>query len=156
MEVKDYLEEIVDGKPVKEWLQSDEGLVDYEKAGLLKNISASKEFIIGDLGEYYIDPSVGLTTWRNGVDLARVVACLKFKVPYNKMRFTTAMEGDDYVRSFFYGYPKAGIEDFIVYFFQLIDGDIYISETTHHVYVKGRNPNEEQWKAAVDVLATKR
>ena len=35
------------------------------------------------------------------------------------------------------------------------DGDIYISETNHHVFVKGRKYTQEEWEDAVEKLSKK-
>lgn len=39
-----------------------------------------------------------------------------------------------------------------MYFLQLLDGEIYISETNYHVFVKGRTYEREEWKEAVEEL----
>jgi len=151
-----YADEVVNGKMVKDWMKSDEGLVDYSKCEFGKNVSNSEEFIIYDLGEYEYDPEVLQTVYCNGVDLARVAGCVKYGEQYNGMRYITAINGDDYVRIFFNTFEKATIQDFIIYFFQLLDGDIYISETNYRVFVRGRSYTEEEWKEAVDELMAKK
>ncbi len=43
-----------------------------------------------------------------------------------------------------------------MYFLQLLDGDIYISDYNYRVYVKGRKPSgQEEWEAAVHALYQK-
>ena len=148
----EYADVEVDGKKLKDWLKSDEGLVNYKKCKFGVNVSNTKGTIIFDLGEYEYDPSVGETTYHNGVDLARVAGAIKYGVPYKGMSMYTALNGDDYVRIFYGSFEDATIMDFVVYFFQLVRGDIYISETNHHVFVKGYNCDQEEWKAVVDEL----
>ena len=150
-----YADCIVEGKPIKEWLKSDEGLVDYEKCEFLKNVSNSDEIVIYDLGEYVFDPDVRKSRWCNGVDLARVAACVKYDESYEEQNIVTAMNGDDYVRIFFNNFIGASIQEFILYFYYLLNGDIYISETNGHVFVKGCKGSDEEWEAAVEVLKSK-
>lgn len=148
----EYADIEVDGKKLKDWLKSDEGLVDYEKCEFGHNVSNTKGTIIFDLGEYEFDPKVGETTYCNGVDLARVAGAIKYGEAYKGMSLYTALNGDDYVRIFLNGFENPTINDFVIYFFQLLDGEIYISETNYHVFVKGRNWEEDEWKAAVREL----
>ncbi len=151
-----YANIVVDGKKLSEWLKSDEGLVDYSQCKFRKNVSNTEDIVIFDLDEYEFDPDVGETTYHNGVDLARVAACVKYGSPYKGMSLVTALNGDDYVRIFFNSFIGATIQDFIVYFFQLLDGDIYISETNYHVFIKGRSGySQEEWSATVDELYRK-
>lgn len=147
---------IIEGKTIREWAMSDNGLIDYEKCVFKHNVSNNDEYVIYDLGEYEYDPEVVQTTYCNGVDLARVAGSIRYNEPYKGMRYTTALNGDDYVRIFMNSFKGATIEDFVVYFFHLTEGDIYISETNHHVFVKGKNPTESVWKKAVDTLYQKR
>lgn len=150
----EYANNVVDGKKLSEWLKSDEGLVDYSKCKFRHNVSNSPDIVIFDLDEYEFDPDVGETTYHNGVDLARVAACVKYGSPYKGMSLVTALNGDDYVRIFFNNFVGATIQDFIIYFFRLLDGDIYISETNYHVFVKGRPAaTEEECKATVEKLS---
>ena len=143
----------VSGKKLKDWLMSDEGLVDYEKCEFKRNVSNKKGRCIFDLGEYEFDSSVGVTTYHNGVDLARVAGAVMYDEPYYGMRMVTALNGDDYVRIFKNSFTDATLEDFVLYFFKLLDGEIYISETNYHVFVKGRSEcTDEEWKATVDEL----
>ena len=151
-----YADAVVDGKKIKDWMKSDEGLVDYEKCEFRKNVSNTDKFIIYDLGEYEYDPDVRQTVYCNGVDLARVAACVRYGAQYDGMSLVTAFNGDDYVRIFFNTFENATIRDFIVYFFHLLDGDIYISETNYRVFVKGREGEEEEWKAVVEELYGRR
>jgi len=155
MEECKYADAIVDGKKIKDWMKSDEGLVDYEKCEFRKNVSNTKEFIIYDLGKYEYDPDVRQTVYCNGVDLARVAGCVKYGEQYDGMSIVTAFNGDDYVRIFFNTFENATIQDFIMYFFQVLDGDIYISETNYRVFVKGRSYTDEEWKEAVEKLTAK-
>ena len=61
--------------------------------------------------------------------------------------------GDDYARIFFNAFRDVTIKDFVLYFFKLLDGDIYVSHTSYKVYAKGRVPSgDEEWKAAVEDL----
>ena len=46
--------------------------------------------------------------------------------------------GDDLVRIFYNHYENATIQDFIKRFFDLNDGDMYISSINNGVYVEGR------------------
>lgn len=147
-----YADVVVDGKRIKDWVKSDEDLVDYAKCEFLSNVSNTDGTVIYDLGEYEYDSKVEETRYCNGVDLARVAACVKYGEQYDGMRFVTAINGDDYVRIFYNSFRDATIQDFIIYFFRLLDGDIYISETNYRVYVKGRVGTEEEWKAAVEEL----
>lgn len=147
---------IVNGKFIKDWVQSDEGMVDYSKCEFKRNVSNNEEYVIFDLGEYEYDPDVGQTTYRNGVDLARVVGAIQYDEPYKGMRYMTALEGDDYVRNFLYAFDDVTIDDFVLYFFHLLDGDIYISEINHHVFIKGKKPTEEEWQDAVEKFNSKR
>lgn len=81
----EYAEDVVEGKKLKDWLKSDEGLVDYEKCEFGNNVSNKKGIIIYDLGEFEHDPDVKETTYFNGVDMARVIAALKYGTPYKGM-----------------------------------------------------------------------
>ena len=143
---------VVAAKTINEWLKSDEELVDYSKCEFKKNVSNNEDYIIFDLGEYEHDPDVRQTIYRNGVDLARVVGCICFDEPYKGMRYMTAIEGDDYLHTFLRAFRNVSIDDFVLYFCHLLDGDIYISEENHHVFVKGRRGTEEDWKEAADEL----
>lgn len=155
MENFQYADVVVDGKKLSEWLKSDEGLVDYSKCEFSRNVSNTDDYIIYDLGEFEHDPTVKQTRYCNGVDLARVAGSVKYGEPYYGMRTVTAYNGDDYVRIFFNSFINATIQDFVTYFFRIIDGDIYISETNFHVFVKGRRSTQEEWEAAVDALYSK-
>ena len=148
----EYAEVEVEGKKLKDWLKSDEGLVKYEACEFGVNVSNTKGIVIFDMGEYEHDPDVGQTHYCNGVDLARVIGALKYGSPYKGMSMMTALEGDSYLRNFLYNFTEISIEDVIIYFFHLVDGDVYISETNYHVFVKGRTCSDEEWKAAVDNL----
>ena len=53
------LEEIVDGRPLREWLKSDEGMVDYDKLEFGHNVSNTEDYLIYDLGS--VDRSAYLT-----------------------------------------------------------------------------------------------
>lgn len=148
-----YADIVVDGKPLKDWLKSDEGLVDYKKCEFRHNVSTSPDIIIYDLGEYEHDPSVGITHYHNGVDLARVAGCILYKEPYKGMSPITALNGSDYVNVVYGSFKDATTQDFIVYYVHLLNGDIYISDTNYHVFLKGRPADsEEEWKAVVDEL----
>lgn len=156
MESFKYANIVVDGKKLSEWLKSDEGLVDYSKCKFGHNVSNTENYIIYDLGEYEYDSTVVETRYCNGVDLARVAGCAKYHASYYNMSVVTALNGDDYVRIFYNSYRNATIQDFVLYFFRILDGDIYISETNHHVFVKGRFcESDEEWRAAVEELSTK-
>lgn len=150
-----YANCVVEGKAIKDWMKSDEGLVDYDKCEFRKNVSNSEEIVILDLGEFEFDDEVRETRWHNGVDMARIAACVKYGEPYFGMSLVTAMNGDDYVRIFFRKFIGATIPEFILYFYRLVDGDIYISETNYHVFVKGRRGTVEEWEAAVEELSRK-
>lgn len=150
-----YAEVVVEGRKIRDWMKSDEGLVDYDKCEFRKNVSNSEEFLIYDLGEFEYDPDVRESRWCNGVDLARVAACIKYGRRYDGMGIVTAMDGDDYVRIFFNNFIGANLTDFIFYFYRVLDGDIYISETNYHVFVKGRRGTDEEWEAAVEALKNK-
>lgn len=151
-----YADCVVEGKKISDWVKSDEGLVDYEKEEFGLNVSNSKDYVIFDLGEYEYDATVNVTRYHNGLDLARVAGSVKYHEPYGGMHPMTAINGDDYVRIFYNGFRDASIQDFVIYFFQLLDGDIYISEKNYHVYVKGREPvSQEEWEAAVHELYKK-
>lgn len=152
----EYANYEVEGKKLKDYLKSDQGLVDYEKCEFGKNVSKQKGIIIYDMGEFEHDPEVAETTYFNGVDMARVVAGLKYGVPYKGMRLYDALEGDSYVRNFAMWYTELSVEDYVLYFFRLLDGDVYISETNYHVFVKGRTSEEEEWKEAVNKLLSHR
>lgn len=39
-----YADAVVEGKKIKDWMKSDEGLVDYDKCEFRKNVSNTKEF----------------------------------------------------------------------------------------------------------------
>lgn len=156
MENFKYADVVVDSKKLSEWLKSDEGLVDYSKCEFGKNVCNSEEYAIYDLGEYEHDPTVAETRYHNGIDLARVAGCIEYGEPYYGMSPVTALNGDDYVRIFYNSFRDATIQDFVVYFFRIMDGDIYISETNYHVFLKGRFPNtQEEWSAVVDALYAK-
>ena len=147
-----FADAVVAGKKMSEWLKSDEGLVDYSKCGFGKNVSNKENIGIYDLGEFEYDPGVGETRYCNGVDLARVAGCIEYGEPYYGMSPITALNGDDYVRIFYNSFRDITIKDFVLYFFRILDGDIYVSETNYHVFVKGRFYEEEEWHAAVDEL----
>ena len=150
------LNDVVDGKTLSEWVMSDHGLVDYSKLKFGHNVSNTKGRVIFDLGEYEFDPDVRETVYQNGVDLARVAACARYHTEYKGMRFKTAIDGWDHMMSFLHGYRNATISDYVIYFFQILDGDIYISETCHHVFVSGRAcTSQEEWAAAVDEMGKK-
>lgn len=155
METFRYAEAVVDGKKIKDWLKSDEGLVNYEACEFRKNVSNTKGIVIYDLGEYEYDPEVGETTYCNGVDLARVLGAVKYGVPYKGMSLYTALNGDDYVRIFYHDFRDATIQDIILGHLRLLDGDIYISETNYHVFVKGRIGTEEEQIAAIEELRSR-
>ncbi|MCR5509463.1 MAG: hypothetical protein K6F54_00695 [Lachnospiraceae bacterium] len=148
------LEEIVDGRPLREWLKSDEGMVDYDKLEFGHNVSNTEDYLIYDLGMFYHDSSVGETRYHNGVDLARVAAVNVMgayrPIEYDTVDLYSALEGDDYTRIFFNSVRNATIADFIFRFFKIIDGDLYISETCHHVFIKGRFGTSEERKAFVE------
>ncbi len=148
----EYGEIVVEGKPLKDWLKSDEGLVNYKKCKFGHNVSNKKGIIIYDLGEYEFDPQVGKTTYHNGVDLARVAGAINYDEPYKGMSIYVALNGDDYVRIFQESFKDTTIRDFVMYFLQLLDGEIYISETNYHVFAKGRTYEREEWKEAVEEL----
>lgn len=148
----EYAEIEVAGKKLKDWLKSDEGLVDYSKCKFGKNVSNTEDFIIIDLGEYEYDPEVTQTTYCNGTDLARVAGCARYSEPYKGMSDFTAYNGDDYVRIFKNSFSDISMQDFVLYFFRLMDGVIYISDTNYHVFVRGREGSDEEWKAAVEEL----
>lgn len=148
-----YAEIEVDGKKLKDWLQSDEGLVDYSKTKARKNVSNTKGIVIYDLGDYVFDTDVRPQYYCNGVDLSKVAAVARYEVSYDGMSLKTALDGDDHARVFVNSFENPTVEDFVIYFFQLLEGDVYISETSYRVYVKGRIPADEaEWKAAVDEL----
>lgn len=149
-----YANVTIDGHKLIDLLQSDKGMVDYSNCEFGKNVSTTKEYVIFHLGEYEYDSSVR-PIYHNGLDLSRIAACSKFHTPYGGMRLTTALEGDDYMRIFFNAYLGATIQDFIFYFFSLIDGDMYISETNYHVYVKGRIGTEEEREKFIEILSEK-
>ena len=81
----EYGEIVVNGKTLKDWLKSDEGLVNYKKCKFGHNVSNKKGIIIYDLGEYEFDAQVGEATYHNGVDLARVAGAIKYDEPYKGM-----------------------------------------------------------------------
>ena len=147
---------VVDGKALSEWVMSDNGLVDYSKLRFGYNVSNTKGRVIFDLGEYEFDPDVRKTVYRNGVDLARVAACARYSAAYKGMHPKTAIDGWDHMMSFLGGYKGATIDEYVLYFFEILDGDIYISETCHHVFVSGRAcRSQEEWTAAVNAMAPK-
>lgn len=153
MEKFEYADIVVDGKKLSEWLKSDEDLVDYSKCKFGKNVSKSENIAIYDLGKFEYDPTVAKTRYHNGIDLARVAGCIKYNACYYGMSLVTALNGDDYVRIFYNSFTDITIKDFVLYFFRILDGDIYISDTNYHVFVKGRFcDTEEEWHAAVDEL----
>lgn len=143
---------VIDGKPLKEWLKSDEGLVDYSKCEFGADVSNNPKYRIFDLGKFEHDPSVGKTRYHNGVDLARVagIATSYRDEEYDTISITTALDGDLSVQVFFGQISNANIQDFVYRFFHVIDGDIYISETNHRVFVKGRKGTEEEIIAFVN------
>ena len=150
-----YAEIVVDGKKLKDWLKSDEGMVNYEACEFRKNVSNTKGIVIFDLGEYEFDPDVGETRYCNGVDLARVLAVREYGVPYKGMSMVTALNGEDYVRIFYNTYRDVTIKDIVFGYFKLLDGDVYISETNYHVFVKGRIATDEEWQATVEELRSR-
>ena len=148
----EYAEIVVDGKKLKDWLKSDEGLVNYEACKFGKNVSNTKGIVIYDLGEYEYDPEVVVTRYCNGVDLARVLGAIKYGKPYKGMSLFTALNGDDYVRIFYNSYRDVTIKDIILGHACLLDGEVYISETNYHVFVKGRIGTQEERAAAANEL----
>ena len=140
------LNTIVEGKSLREWLKTDNGLVDYDKCEFGADVSNNSEWRIFDLGKFYHDPSVMKTRYHNGVDLARVagVATSYRDEEYDNLSYKSALDGDDYVTIFFNQIENATIADFVFRFFHIIDGDIYISETCERVFVKGRRGSEEE------------
>ena len=150
-----YAEIEVDGKKLKDWLKSDEGLVNYEACKFGKNVSNTKGIMIFDLGEYEYDSEVVETRYSNGVDLARVLGAWEYGEPYRGMRLVTALNGDDYVRIFFNNYADATTRDMILGHFRLLDGEVYISETNYHVFVKGRIGTEEERSVAIEELCSR-
>ncbi|MBQ7926766.1 MAG: hypothetical protein IJ335_10810 [Lachnospiraceae bacterium] len=152
----EYADCIADGKQIRDWVQSDQGMVDYEKSKFGVNVSKVKDYVIFDLGDYEYDDSVNVTKYHNGLDLSRVAGCIKYNTPYGGMKLITAINGDDYVRVFYGSFEEATIQDFVLYFLQLLDGDIYISDYNYRVYAKGRKPSgQEEWEAAVHALYEK-
>ena len=149
-----YENVIIEGQKLTDLLQSDEGMVDYSNCEFGKNVSTTKEYVIYHLGEYEYDSSVK-PIYYNGLDLSRIAACSKYHTPYGGMRLFTALEGDDYMRIFFNCYVGATIEEYIFYFFSLIDGDMYISKTNYHVYVKGRIGTKEEREKVIEILKEK-
>ena len=150
-----YAEIEVDGKKLKDWLKSDEGLVNYEACEFRKNVSNTKGIVIYDLGEYEYDPEVGITKYCNGVDLARVLGAVEYGEPYKGMRLVTALNGDDYVRIFYNTYTDVTIKDIVLGHLRLLDGDVYISETNYHVFAKGRIGTKEEFNAAIEELRSR-
>lgn len=146
---------VVDGKKIRDWAKSDEGLVDYSKSEFRRNVSNTKEFLIYDLGAYEYDPSVGETRYYNGLDLARVAAVAKFDEKYDGMSGYWALEGDDYVRLFYDAFEEPTIQEFLLYFFRMMPVDIYISEINYRVYLKVRECTKEEWDAMVQALFAK-
>lgn len=150
-----YAEIEVDGKKLKDWLKSDEGLVNYDACKFKANVSNTKGIVIYDLGEYEYDSQVGITTYCNGVDLARVLGAVEYDEPYKGMRLVTALNGDDYVRIFYNAFTDVTIQDVILGHFHLLDGEVYISETNYHVFVKGRRGSKEELDAAIEELRSR-
>lgn len=149
--MKQNLDVVINGKKLKDWLKSDEGRVDYSKCEAGMNVSNSDEYSIYDLGAFYHDPSVRETWYHNGVDLVRVagVAISIHDEYYDTISEFSVLEGYDYARLFFSHLKNATIQDFVYYFFRLLDGEIYISETNCRVYVKGRKGTQEEIEAFV-------
>ena len=150
------LDLVVDGKPLREWLKSDEGLVDYDRLECGRNVSNTESFIIYDLGLFCHDPDVGETHYHNGVDLARVTALIVMgayrDMSYDTVDLYAALEGDDYTRIFFNSVDNAMIADYVFRFYKLIDGDVYISDDCHHVFIKGRAGSSEERQAFANAL----
>lgn len=92
------------------------------------------------------------TRYHNGVDLTRVagIATSYSDEDYDTIRNTTTLDGDLSVQIFFGQMRNSTIQDFVYLFFHVIDGDIYISETNHRVFVKGRTGTEEEIIAFVN------
>ena len=149
-----YADVEIEGRKLTDYLESDEGLVDYSKSEFGKNVSNTKEYVIFDLGEYEYDSTVK-PIYYNGLDLSRIAACSRYHTPYGGMRLFTALEGDDHMRIFFNSYVGATIQEFIFAFFSLIDGDMYISESSYHVYVKGRIGTKEEREEVIKVMTEK-
>lgn len=152
----EYADVEVEGRKIKYWLKSDEGLVDYSKCEVGENVSNNEDYMIYDMGEFEHDPDVLDTTYFNAVDMARVIGGWEYGDSYKGMSPYDAYEGDSYVRNFAYRYANLTVEDYVIYFFHLLDGDVYISETNYHVFVKGRKGTDEEWAAAVEKLKSKR
>lgn len=148
-----YANVVVDGKPLGEWLKEDAGMVNYEKNEFGHNVSTNPDYVIYDLGKFLYDPSVRETRYQNGVDLARVAASVHYWVPYHEVDDFEAINGDDLVRIFFNALEDVTVTDFILNFFKILDGEIYISKENFKVYVKGRIGSDEERKAVIDDYA---
>lgn len=146
------LDVMIDGKMLKDWLKSDEGMVDYSKCETGVDVSNNPEYRIYDIGGFVHDPSVMETRYHNGVDLARVagVATSYRDEGYDDISVSTAMDGDLSVQIFFNSLKDATIQDFVYRYFHIIDGDIYISETNHRVFIKGRKGTDEEIEKFID------
>jgi len=148
-------EVVVNGRKLVDWLMSDEGLVDYEKSEFGHNISNTEEWIIYDMGGYWFDPGVRDTIYEHGIDMARLAGAKYNYEPYDDMAAITPYDGYDVIKIFLGSFDKATVKDYILYHYKLIDGYAYISETSHHVYVKGRVGSKEEREAAYADLSSR-
>lgn len=143
---------VINGKPLSEWLKDDDGKVDYSRAEFGKNISNTKGYVVFDMGEFVVDPEV-CTDYVNGVDMIRLAGAAYNADPYDdRMDMITPYDGEDVYRIFMLGMENPTLEDFILNFFKLINGNVYISRTTRHVYVTGNIGPEDAWNRAVDTF----
>ncbi|MBE5963417.1 MAG: hypothetical protein IKL73_05560 [Lachnospiraceae bacterium] len=112
--------------------------IDYNNTNFFANVSTKDDLVVYYLGQFEEDPDVKETRYHNGLDLVRIAACSECHTPYNGMQLDYQYTGDDLVRIFYNHYENATIQDFIKRFFDLNDGDMYISSINNGVYVEGR------------------
>ncbi|MDO4188659.1 MAG: hypothetical protein Q4D29_06680 [Lachnospiraceae bacterium] len=136
---------VVDGKPMKEWYQSDGKNVDYSKLGFHENISTDSQIVIVDYGAFVIDTGVHPYRYHKGIDLSRLAGTLYRDEPYDDQRVITCIDGDDIVNILFNSIRDATVKDLIFreYDYRIVPEDVYVSAETKHVMISIRINSKE-------------
>lgn len=132
---EDFDDYIVNGKPMKEWYQSDGENVDYSQSGYKNNISTDPKVTLVDFGAFVIDTDVFPSHYHKGIDLSRLAGTFYRDEPYDDQRSTTNIDGDDIVNILFNSIRNATVTDLFFREFKLVAEDIYVSKETKRVMV---------------------
>lgn len=140
---EDFDDYIVDGKPMKEWYQSDGENVDYSNLGFKGNISTDPQLCIVDYGAFVINTDVTPVRYHKGIDLSRLAGTLYRDEPYDDQMSITCIDGDDIVEILFNSLRDATVKDLVFREYKLLAEDVYISAETKHVMISFKiNPRE--------------